>query len=218
MFISRKGLMKLMTQAYKGAGGLKVRNGGVGLSISGISWSVYFLWPDLPKEVMGDLISLVDKLPEEEECYEASPEGNQMVMYDDEELNAMAAGLQGGPELKQIPLVLLSGGAIQILQVPNIDRPEIVLVDQYKLGLIRPADINSAAGEEPPTGPLQTHGMVEARFNAAATWVNNQMGFSIGYAQPVGEYTEDIAHILDNHLLWRESNGRAAEVFGKETD
>ena len=211
MFISRKGLMKLMTQAYKGAGGLKVKNDGVGLSISGISWSVYFLWPDLPKEVMGDLISLVGKLPEKEECYEASPEGNQMVMYDEESLNAMEAGLQGGPELKQIPLVLLSSGAIQILQTQN-EKPETVLVDHYKLGLIRPGDINKAAGEEFPTGPFHTGRMIEDRFRAAATWVNNQMGFSIGFAMPTDEYTSDLAQILGNNMLWKGQNGRAAEV------
>lgn len=212
MFISRKGLMKLMTQAYKGAGGLKVKNDGVGLSITGSSWSAYFIWTDIPKEVMGDLISLVGRLPEKGECYEASPEGNQSVMYI-EERNAMEAGDEAGPELVKLPLILMNGGEVALLQNPEPGTHDITLVSNYAMGLIRPNDVGD--GEEYPDGPLSGGGMIEGRFLAAATWKNNMMGFSIGFVRPINEYINDIAHILDNHLLWRESNGRAAEVFGK---
>lgn len=75
MFLRRNALKTLMKRAYKG-GGLAVRNDGVGLSICGAKWCVYFIKGDMPKEVKGDLISLVGELPENGEGYTAGKDGN----------------------------------------------------------------------------------------------------------------------------------------------
>lgn len=211
MFLSRTGLRKLMTQAYKGQG-LKVRNDGAGLSITGTKWSVYFLMTDMPKEVLGDLISLVGQLPACMESYEASPEGNQMLLYDPDEQDAMEAGRKAGPKLEKLPLILMSGGPIAVLQNPDFGKHDITLVDDYRMGLINPKYVNKANDESYPEGPLQGGGMIEGRFLAAVTWYNNRMGFSLGFEDTIDEYGGDIAHILDGHLLWRSPKGRAAEV------
>ncbi len=212
MFLTRNGLKKMMTQAYKGIG-LKVRNDGVGLSITGARWSVYFLRTDIPKETLGDLISLVGQLPACMECYVASKEGNQMELYDPDLVNAMPAGQNAQYELERLPLVLMSGGPIGILQNPSFEKWDVTLIDYGAFGKINPALIDRNSGETAPDGPVSGGGiMVEGQFMAAATWYNNRMGFSVGFAAPIDEYGSDVANIIDKHRLWRMDSGRAAEV------
>lgn len=170
MFIKRNALRTLMKRAYKG-GGLEVRNDGVGFSICGGKWCVYFIHGDMPKEVKGDLISLVGELPEKGEGYTAGKDGNQMEFYGDEIMSPLLV-----PQEKVLEVIPLT-----VCDVVGILRDEygnLVPVSKEYLGLI---DIsNLEEDEETPEGPFGVAAMVEERFYNAACWQNNMMAFSIG--------------------------------------
>lgn len=216
MFLSRNGLKKLMTEAYKGYG-LKVRNDGEGLAITGATWSVYFIRATMPKEVLGDLIGLVGELPKKGECYESTRDGNQGSMVDVlGVVSAMDPETSAGGCLERIPLTLNNGKDVAILQSPVINPytnyPDTVLVDRYKAGLINLRELDEENDEEPPQGPFTGNAFVENRFYAVATWYNNRMAYSIGREEPLDDYARDVVNILAAHRLWRSPRARAAEV------
>ena len=170
MFIKRNALKSLMKRAYKG-GGLAVRNDGVGISICGAKWCVYFIHGDMPKEVKGDLISLVGELPEKGEGYTAGKDGNQMEFYGDEIMSPLLVPQE--KELEILPITVCDAVGILRDQYGNL-----VPVSKEYLGLL---DIsNLAEDEETPEGPYGIASMVEEKFYNAACWQNNMMAFSIG--------------------------------------
>mgnify|MGYP000846466576 FL=1 len=77
MFLRKSILKKLMTQAYKDK--LTVAMNGEGwLYIAGSYWEVGVKKDFIPKETMGDIISLIGELPLPGERFAANKEGNQL--------------------------------------------------------------------------------------------------------------------------------------------
>lgn len=197
MFLKRNALKALMTRAYKG-GGLSVRNDGVGLSIGGAKWCVYIMHGDMPKETMGDLISLVGELPGEGEAYVADKNGNQMEIYDSSLLSPM--DLEPHTELTVIPLIVC--GSIGILR--ELRTGHIVPVPFSYLQAI---DYGSLMKDEAtPDGPFGISAMVEGRFYNAACWQNNMMAFSIGDSRIENESVKKLLGQLES-LPMPEENG-----------
>ena len=196
MFIKRNALKALMTRAYKG-GGLAVRNDGVGLSIGGAKWCVYIMHGDMPKETMGDLISLVGELPGEGEAYVADKNGNQMEIYDSSLLSPM--DLEPHTELTVIPLIVC--GSIGILR--ELRTGHIIPVPFSYLQAI---DYGSLMKDEAtPDGPFGISAMVEGRFYNAACWQNNMMAFSIGDSRIENERVKKLLGQLEALPLTEET-------------
>lgn len=214
MFLTRNGLKKLMTAAYKG-NGLRVKNDGQGISITGAKWSVYFLHDYIPKETLGDLIAMVGQIPACEEMYSATKDGNQMEIYDDQLVNAMEAGQRAEYEMEKLPIIMTQGLLYGVLQKPDFEKPEITLVNYTQMNIVNPGLVDADNDEEPPEGPLGGGGtMVEGMFMAAASWHNNRMGYSIGFLDPIDDYGRDIIKCLESLRLFRALDGGAAQYFG----
>lgn len=201
MFLTRAGIKKLMTNAYKG-GGLYIRNDGKGISISGMTWAVFFFHGEIPKETLGDLIALVGELPETGEAYTADKNGNQMEIYDDKSITAMDVAKLAKYELERTPVILESPPYIVgILQNP--ETLQVTAVNRRMLEIVDKSLIDTEKGEELPDGPVSGGGtLVEARFFPAATWWNNRMAFSIGYIS-VDDHTTGLIKNLEGFELWR---------------
>ena len=189
MFLKRNALKALMTRAYKG-GGLSVRNDGVGLSIGGAKWCVYFIHGDIPKETLGDLISLVGELPAKGESYVADKNGNQMEIFDDTMDSPM--DLNGEKELTVLPLVAC--GNLGVLRDPDTGR-----IVPVPVGCLHAIDFGGLAeDEETPEGPFGIAGLVEGRFYNAALWQNSRMAYSFGEFRSDDPGTKDLLASLES--------------------
>lgn len=171
MFLKRNALKAIMTRAYKG-GGLRVRNDGAGITICGAKWAVYFLHGDMPKEVMGDLISLVGELPDKHEVYTADKNGNQMEIYDDGWMSPF--DIVPNKSLAAVPLTVC--GVIGILR--DIKSGIIVPIPDGYLQALDYTKLDE--DEETPDGPFGDAVMVEGMFINAACWQNNRMAYAVG--------------------------------------
>ena len=140
MFLTRSGIKRLMQNAYKG-GGLRIRNDGQGISISGSSWAVYFLAGEIPKESLGDLISMVGELPERGESYTADKNGNQMEIWDDTWQNAMEIAGSGGEDLEITPVVV--EGFPYFMRILQDCSMQITLIDERMKEIVQPSLIDS---------------------------------------------------------------------------
>ena len=171
MFLRRNVLKAMMTRAYKG-GGLRVRNDVTGLCICGAKWAVYFIHREMPKEVMGDLISLVGELPDRHEAYTADKNGNQMELYDDGWMSPM--DMVPNRSLEELPLTVCH--MVGILR--DVKTGDIVPVPDAYLHAIDYGNLSD--DEETPDGPFGDAVMIEGMFINAACWQNNRMAFAIG--------------------------------------
>lgn len=203
MFLRRNALKSLMKRAYKG-GGLAVRNDGVGISICGAKWCVYFIHGDMPKEVKGDLISLVGELPERGEGYIAYKDGNKMEFYGAEIMSPLLVPQE--KELEVLPITVCDAVGILRDKYGNL-----VPVSKEHLSVI---DIgNLVEDEETPEGPFGIASMVEEKFHNAACWQNNMMAFSIGEMRTENQAVKAILSALKSLKITGEveNEDRTAE-------
>ena len=77
MFINEKVLNKLMKEAYKTGLVVAAREDGW-LYIAGRYWEVEMKRRLIPKEILGNIISLIGELPDSGERFLATSEGNQL--------------------------------------------------------------------------------------------------------------------------------------------
>ena len=207
MFLSRNGLKKLMNNAYKG-GGLTVKNDGHGYSISGAYWAVYFLKGEIPKETLGDLITLVGELPENRERYVATKEGNQIEIYDEADLSALDAAEHCRDELIRVP-VMINYHPYVLGLLQNPEDLQITPIDCRLLDIVQPALIDADDGEELPIGPLAGSGLVEGKFFNGASWTNNRMAYSVGFIEPSDDFTKGVIRSLEKSKLWEGDHEQA---------
>lgn len=66
MFIKETDVRRLLKEAYKGAG-LHIVNDELGLGIFGTTWHMYVFKENLPKEILGAIITLTGEIPTEGE-------------------------------------------------------------------------------------------------------------------------------------------------------
>ena len=206
MFLKRNVLKALMTRAYKG-NGLRVRNDGAGLTIAGAKWAVYFLHGDMPKETMGDLISLVGELPSRHEMYTADKNGNQMEIYDDGLMSPMDMVLN--KELAAVPLTAC--GVIGILRAK--ESGEIIPVPAVMLEMIDYSKVDD--DEEKPAGIFGDKTFVEGLFYNAACWQNDRMAFAIGEMRIENPVAKDIMKDLES-LPFRSEVPDAEDQAGED--
>ena len=202
MFLTRTGLKRLMDRSVKG-GGLYVRNDGKGYSVCGSTWAVYFFKGDIPKETLGDLISLVGELPGNGEAYTANKGGNQTEIYDENAMTAMDVATSCKEYMAKSPMLIEHFP--YILRIFQNTRTGQATVINEKLAQIVDAElIDSNGGEELPEGPFEGGIMVENRFCNAICWYNNRMAVSFARYILNGGLTEEIVKIVEKHDLWEQ--------------
>lgn len=188
-----------MQNAYKG-GGIRIRNTGEGISITGSSWEVYFLAGEIPKETLGDLISMVGELPERGESYTADKNGNQMEIWDDTWQNAMEIAGSGGNDLEVTPVVV--EGFPYLMRILQDCNMQITLIDERMKQIVQPSLIDSDDDETLPDGPILCTGNIIGMPVHTICWSNNRMAFCV---LPIIPYDENIIEIirgLENMPLW----------------
>ena len=192
-----------MERSVKG-GGLHVRNDGKGYSICGASWAVYFFKGEIPKETLGDLISLVGELPGDEESYTADKGGNQINIYDPDAYTAMDIATSVKIPMAKTPVVIEHGPYfLRVYQ--NMKSGQATVINEKLVGIVDPELIDSRNGEELPEGPFEGGGLVENTFFNAICWYNNRMAFSVARINLNGDHTEDLVKKIEQYTLWDES-------------
>ena len=199
MFLTRAGIKRLMQNAYKG-GGLRIRNNGKGISITGSTWAVFFLAGEMPKETLGDLISMVGELPGKHECYKADKDGNQMEIWDDTLMDAMEIAESGGRDLEVTPVTVDSFPySMRILQESN---REITLIDDRIRSIVQPSLVDVDDDETLPNGPTLCRGNIIGTPVHTICWSNNRMAFC---AMPIITHDDSITEIIrgmEDMALW----------------
>ena len=204
MFLTRTGFKKLMERSVKG-GGLYVRNDGKGYSICGASWAAYFFKGDMPKESLGDLISLVGELPGDEESFTADKGGNQINIYDENAMTAMDVAMSCNRQMEKTS-VLIEHPPYTLRVYQNWKSGQATVISEKIAAIVDPELIDSKNGEDLPNGPFEGGGMVEERFYNAVCWYNNRMAFSVARINLNGGHTEGIVKMLEQHTLWNMSD------------
>lgn len=193
-------MKKLMERSLKG-GGLHVRNDGKGYSICGAAWAVYFFKGEMPKETLGDLISLVGELPGDGEAYTADKGGNQVEIYDGNALTAMDAAT-GCEELMEKTPVMIESYPHTLRAFQNVKTGRVTVINEKFVQIVNAELIDSNAGEELPEGPFEGGAMVEERFHNDICWYNNTMAVTFARFILNGGLTEEIVKVLEEHDLF----------------
>lgn len=189
-----------MKNAYKG-GGLRVRNNGEGINVSGSSWTAFWYHGDIPKETLGDLVALVGELPEKWECYTADKNGNQMEIWDDSIMSAMEIAIDGGAELKVTAVTVDSFPySMRVIQGSN---NEITLIDDRLQAMIQPSLIDVKDDEELPTGPILKVGSILGTPVRLVCWKNDRMAFCAMPMIPSDENIVEMIKKFEEITLWR---------------
>lgn len=120
MFVKLSKIVTLMKQAYK-AGGLTVANKEYFYTLEGRGWAMQIYREYAPKELLGEIVKLTGRLPDEDEQFLAKPEGNQQEIlyrkddYLDVYRNALEAEAEG-KRLEQTQFILTTpGGTVYIV-------------------------------------------------------------------------------------------------------
>lgn len=162
MFLDPKILRKLLKQAYKT--GLIVAREDNRIYLSGGYWEAEILKDYIPKETMGDLISLIGELPEEGTRISATKEGNQ---YEIE----MPMGIQVEAEDEELEisncLLLGCGGVVQRLLQDTSGK--VYACSNVYISIINNGWVEESKGEYVVINPY--------RANNGLMWQNNVCKF-----------------------------------------
>lgn len=154
MLFNKKTLKKLMNDAWKSWGILvAVSEEGI-LHIEGMHWVVEMAMEVVPNETIGDIISLIRKLPEPGKFVKESKAGidpadleNVTVMWIDRQEVCEADFI----EISEILVTSSQGEARRLLQNP--DTGEITTVNDIWAGIIDFKELNMDEGETWPENP-----------------------------------------------------------------
>lgn len=197
MFLTRTGFRKLLKRSYSG-NGLKVRNDGIGYAFAGGTWAAYFLHGDIPKETLGDIISLVGELPNIGEAYVSTKEGNQMEIAPEKIVSAMDTTAKA--TLIKTDVVIIRNKAYRVLQDPG--SLGITLVEEEKIESVVPGLVDADSDEELPDGPYLCSEMVEEIFPGSVCWKNDRMAFCTPYRYPSEGFETELVKYLEGKELW----------------
>ena len=81
MFIRLADARKIFKQAYKGVGLRIGRDYDGGIYLTGRKWFMYIFMDNLPKEILGEIVSLTGMIPKEGEQWLCEKGGNQSEVY-----------------------------------------------------------------------------------------------------------------------------------------
>lgn len=149
MFINEKVLNKLMKEAYKTGLVVAAREDGW-IYIAGRYWEVEMSRRLIPKEILGNIISLIGELPDPGERYLATSEGNQLEIG--KPMGITIEAYREGPLTITDTLQIGTCGTVQrFLQDPGTGA--IYLVNQAYINLSK-GTIDEEIGEYEPSDPF----------------------------------------------------------------
>lgn len=149
MFLNKKVLNKLMKEAYKS--GLIIANReDKWIYIAGRYWEVEMKRECIPKEILGDIISLVGNIPDPGERYLCTAEGNQLEIGKPMEITREA--YTEGPLTITDTLQIGSCGTVQRF-LQDDSTGAIYLVNQVYIDLSK-GNIDEENGEYAPYDPF----------------------------------------------------------------
>lgn len=120
MFVKLSRIVTLMKQAYK-SGGLRVANKEYFYTLEGRGWAMQIYREHAPKELLGEVVKLTGRLPDEDEQFLARPEGNQqeIIYRENDYLDVYRDALEAeaeGKRLEQTQFLLATpGGTVYIV-------------------------------------------------------------------------------------------------------
>lgn len=144
MFLNKKVFKRLMTQAYKE--GLKVAMSFDGwLYLAGQYWEVSIKKDFIPKETLGDIITLIGELPAPGERFSASKEGNQMEF--DSKLEVSLEPFKNKDTLAVTNVILIGMAGTQQRILQDKEDGDIYAVNNVFINIINNAEIMEQKGE-----------------------------------------------------------------------
>ena len=146
MFINEKVLNKLMKEAYKTGLVVAAREDGW-IYIAGRYWEVEMLRRLIPKEILGNIISLIGELPDPGERYLATSEGNQLEIG--EPMGITIEAYRDGPLTITDTLQIGTCGTVQRF-LQDSGTGAIYLVNQAYINLSK-GTIDEEIGEYEPS-------------------------------------------------------------------
>ena len=171
MFLHKKTLKRLMTEAYKTRLIVAMSESGW-LYLAGSYWEVNIKREYIPKETMGDIIALIGELPEPGERFSATKEGNQMEFNGKREIDTR-------PFERHEPLVITdvflrgTGGTLQRL-LQDADTGQIFAVNNVFVDIISNAECMEEKGEHTIDEPFYSK-------SAGILWLNNVCMLRAGF-------------------------------------
>lgn len=171
MFLHKKTLKRLMTEAYKTRLIVAMSEKGW-LYLAGSYWEVNIKREYIPKETMGDIIALIGELPEPGERLSATKEGNQMEFNEKREIDTR-------PFERHEPLVITDvflrgkGGTLQRL-LQDADTGQVFAVNNVFVDIISNAECMEEKGEYTIDEPFYD-------IAAGILWMNNVCMLRAGF-------------------------------------
>ena len=200
MFLTRSGFKKLINSACKGAG-LYVSNTEGGYQIFGDTFNLWIKWGEIPKESLGDLVSLVGELPEPGEALCAKKQDIQYEM--EETFPPLATDLfeAAGVAMEPTRALLVSSTYIRLFQ-NNQPHGGTIPIDERLYNLISGMAVDTKHGEETPVGPMVREiGPGTFDKEVGACWKNNIMAISLRFGDT--SQVEDVLSVLKNTRIPR---------------
>lgn len=151
MFLNKKVLKRLMTQAYKVGLTVAMNNDGW-LYLAGSYWEVSIKKDFIPKETLGDIIALVGELPAPGERFSSSKEGNKMEFGSRLEVDLEPFKNMDVLTVTNMLLVGTEGTLQRILQ--DDEDGDIYAVNNVFIGIINNAEIMEHKGEYAVSAPF----------------------------------------------------------------
>lgn len=146
MFVKENIMKKLLKEAYKS--GLRLGNNGESIYIGGIYWEMEVLRSFLKKGIHAAIIELVGRIPDVEEYFLATKEGEQM------ECGTYRVDATDAQNLIDITdLIILSGHDVKQRVLQNTETGQIRLINEVFIDIIDASLIDRKEGEYEPQGP-----------------------------------------------------------------
>lgn len=186
MFLRDREFRRLLKNAYKG--GLILANHDGRIYMSGWGWEMDIKREYLPKTILAQIIELAGELPDEEERFSATKEGNQMELGTMEvsisDIGAMA-------EITKVAIITSCGAPMRVLKTKPFGK--VVLLLENVIQMVSEKCIDNVKGEEVPAGPMYVEG-------EGIIWWNNIMRFKVMY-RTVDESEQELVTQLEKiHL------------------
>lgn len=186
MFLQERELKRLMKNAYKG--GLVIANHKGRIYLSGWGWEMDIKREYLPKTILAQIIELTGELPDEDERFSATKDGNQM------EVGAMEVAISDIGTMAEITKVAIfpsCGAPMRVLTIKPFGK--VVLLHENAVQMVNEKCIDNVRGEEVPAGPMYVE-------NEGIIWWNNVMRFKVMY-KPVDEPEQALVRNLEKIKL-----------------
>ncbi len=188
MFLKTTVLKKLLKEAYTGPG-LHLSNDGFGTYIGSTWWGMWVKNGYITKKELGAIIELTGEMPEAGKGFNATREGNQYEIWEDEERNIMEHAVKCKMFLNVTDLCIrvpYGKAMIRVLQDP--EGGTVMLMNEQIVNLI---DIRAIGEQEDaPVGPA----MINNESNVC--WWSATMAFTAARYNPSGSKLQNLVDCL----------------------